>query len=278
MDEDKLLEKIERMKQDGPDSLFIVSDFDGTLTKKFRDDGTAAPNSVNVFRKERYLSEEYIKRTTNLADKYLPIENNPNIPASERSGAMVEWWTGHFDAMIKYGLTKSIIENAGKSGKIIMREDIEIFFDFLRKQKVPLVVLSAGLGDVIRILLLKHNAFPDEVEVLSNFSRFDDEGKFVGVRHEVMHSLNKNLYSLKDIPFYKKVDGRKNAILIGDSLGDLSMLEGLDCETVLKIGFFHEKGNKELERAFLEEFDIVFEDDVSMDAIIGLLIRILGEG
>lgn len=53
--------------------------------------------------------------------------------------------------------------------------------------------------------------------------------------------MNKNEYALKGTEYYELVQDRENVILLGDSLGDAGMADGMPhCNSVLKIGFLYD--------------------------------------
>lgn len=58
---------------------------------------------------------------------------------------------------------------------IISRDDVKTFTDLLYENHIPLLIFSAGLGDVIRLLLQRFSMDTDNVRVVSNFMRFNDE-------------------------------------------------------------------------------------------------------
>lgn len=69
---------------------------------------------------------------------------------------------------------------------------------------------------------------------------FSDDGTIAGFKTNVIHTYNKNEYAIKESPFYNKVLDRDNVILLGDTIGDANMSEGIDHLTsVLKIGFLY---------------------------------------
>ena len=96
--------------KDGINKIHILSDFDRTLTKTFVN-GEKTPSLISELRRRNYISEEYSKAAQALADKYHPIEINTSIPPAEKKKAMNEWWTKHFELLIKSGLNKKQITN-----------------------------------------------------------------------------------------------------------------------------------------------------------------------
>ena len=59
--------------------------------------------------------------------------------------------------------------------------------------------------------------------VFSNFLAYDTEGNVTGIAGDMVHIFNKNESAVHDSPYFKKLEGRKNIVLMGDSLGDLQV-------------------------------------------------------
>lgn len=49
------------------------------------------------------------------------------------------------------------------------------FMELLWKQGIPVLIFSAGLGDVIEILLKNFNMYRENIRVVSNFMKFNEE-------------------------------------------------------------------------------------------------------
>ena len=57
----------------------------------------------------------------------------------------------------------------------------------------------------------------------SNFLAYDTEGNVTGIAGEMVHIFNKNENAVHDSPYFKRLEGRSNIVLMGDSLGDLQV-------------------------------------------------------
>lgn len=55
--------------------------------------------------------------------------------------------------------------------------------------KIPLVVVSAGIGNIIQQMLSEIT--DNDIEIRSNFIEFDSCGKFLGFSTPIVHSQNK---------------------------------------------------------------------------------------
>ena len=268
-------EKIEIFKKAGGEAVFIISDFDATLTYAFNSDGTQASNSISVFRNGGYLGSEYVEKSKALAKHYHAIETNSSLDLEFRKEMMVEWWEKHFDLLREYGITKEIIEKVANGELLHFREGLENFLNIIFSNNVPLMIFSGGVGDVIRLSLKKLNKLTTNVSIISNLWKYDIDGKFEGVEGEIIHSLNKGLVSVD----FSNLKNRRNVILIGDSLGDLGMVNGFKYDNIITVGYFNKKKSdvdyKDARRKYLENFDLVVEEDGTLDPVTGLLRKIL---
>ena len=130
--------------EDGAEKFHVLADFDRTLTKSFVD-GKKTPSIISELRRGNYISKEYAEKVQTLADKYHPIEIDPNISFKEKKKAMNEWWSKHFNLLIKSGLNKKHLERIISEGKIQFRKGVPEFLDFLYGNGIPLVILSSAV-------------------------------------------------------------------------------------------------------------------------------------
>ena len=52
--------------------------------------------------------------------------------------------------------------------------------------------------------------------IFSNFLAYDTEGNVTGIAGDMVHIFNKNENAVHDSPYFKKLEGRSNIVLIGD--------------------------------------------------------------
>jgi len=260
--------KLEKSKnlisKQGVKKLHILSDFDKTLTKAFVW-GKSVPSLISLLRDGDYLGQEYAEKAHQLYDKYHPIEINPNIPLFDKKKAMEEWWNTHFDLLIKSGLNKKHLRKMVETGGVEFREGFTQFSNFLKENKIPLVIMSSsGLGgDTIRMYLEKYNLISDNVYIISNCYQWDESENAVSIEKPIIHNLNKEETMVKNFPFFKNIKNRKNVILLGDSLQDIAMIEDFDYENLIKIGFLNEEIEENLEE-YKKVYDVLILNDGSM--------------
>jgi len=261
--------EFEKKKQEfttaGCSNFHVIADFDRTLTKAFVN-GEEAHSSYAWVRKQKYLSPEYTKKTYELYDKYYPIERSLSISQEEKNAKMVEWWDKHLGLFVEYKLNKDIIKKIVGKNKIYLRDNGDKFMDLLSKNNIPLLIFSAGLGEIIKGFLELKNKLFKNIHIIANFLEFDGKGEVIGYKSKIIHTFNKNEYAIRNTPYYKEVEKRKNVLLLGDNLGDLGMSEGVKHNSIIKIGFLNEHEDKLLEK-FKENYDVVILNDGSMDFV-----------
>ncbi len=261
--------KKRQIKETGINNFHIVSDFDRTLTKVFVK-GQKQSTAIAQIREGGYLSPDYVEKAYALYDKYRPIEIDESISKKERSKKMVEWWSTHLGLIVESGMSKAIVEDIVKKGRINPREGLTEFFEFINFNEVPILILSAAVGNIIEEFLRENKMYAKNVHIISNFFDYDSDGKVTGYKSQIIHTFNKNEVQIEDYQYAKEIEKRKNILLIGDTLGDLNMLQGVSHEVVLRVGFLNENVDENFD-LFKKEYDIVILGDGSMEPINQLL-------
>tara|TARA_Y100000310_G_scaffold89923_1_gene87154 strand:+ start:102992 stop:103846 length:855 start_codon:yes stop_codon:yes gene_type:complete len=271
--EDEFSRKLEALIKDGVDCLHIVSDFDRTLTKGFFD-GTKVNSTYQLIRNSGLLDAEYSKKGNDLFAVYHPFEIDASLDSEIRKAKMQLWWEEHYSLMQDYGINKNVIESIACNKEISLRLGVGEFFEKLQKSKIPLLIFSAGMGNVIEYFLSNKNYLTDNVHIISNYFLFDADGEVKGVKKPFIHAFNKNEVEIQGTAYYREVLDRKNVVLLGDSLGDLGMTKGIEHDVILRIGFLNYK-KAELLDIFMQKFDVVITGDGSFDYVNRLLDRII---
>ncbi len=271
------LDKIKRkILKGGKENLHVLSDFDRTLTCAFVG-GEKVPSLISVLRSSgEYLGEDYAEKANALYKKYHPIEINTKLSIKEKKKAMKEWWQTHFELLIKSGLNKKHLEEVVKSPKIKFRKGAFELFDFLNNNKVPLVIMSSsGLGgDIIASVLERARKLYPNIHIISNSFVWDKNGNAVKVKKPIIHTLNKDEATIKNLSFFPKIKSRKNVLLLGDNIEDIGMVKGFKYDNLIQIGFLNENIAENL-CDYKKTYDILVLNDSSMDYINSLLKEII---
>ena len=77
---------------------------------------------------------------------------------------------------------------------------------------------------------------------LLSVSRLDFLGLPKGFKGQLIHTYNKNSSVCENSDYFQQLQGKTNILLLGDSMGDLTMADGVPgVENILKIGFLNDK-------------------------------------
>eukprot|EP00419_Tripos_fusus_P054406 CAMPEP_0172811572 /NCGR_PEP_ID=MMETSP1075-20121228/9503_1 /TAXON_ID=2916 /ORGANISM="Ceratium fusus, Strain PA161109" /LENGTH=284 /DNA_ID=CAMNT_0013651017 /DNA_START=62 /DNA_END=913 /DNA_ORIENTATION=- len=237
--------------------LAVILDFDRTVT------GGSSNSSHGVLESAGVLSELFRSKSRGLFEKYYPVEIDATLSLEDKIPIMTEWYTQVHNLMLHEDITRSKLQAAvAECRSIELRCRMQELL--LRCQEasppVPVVIMSAGLGDVIEIFL--QQALPFELApttmVVSNRMNFDEGGRLVAFSEPLLHMFNKSAAFLPP-SVQELLDSRSHCLLVGDSDGDATMTNGLNVDT-LKVGLLNHKVEERMDR-FRELYDVVVTDD-----------------
>ena len=236
-----------------PADTYILTDFDRTLTLG------SSMTSWSVLSKSTDVPKEYIEERNALYEIYRPIEIDETIDVEERSAKMRDWWHRHIELFQKYHLQESVIEDAAKNIRIMaFRDGAKEFLEYTHQHNIPVIIISAGIGNFIQIFLEQSGLMYPNIHIVSNFILFTD-GIATGVADNIIHSLNKNEVSLPQT-IASQIENRHTEIVMGDLLADLKMADESNGKKKIKVGFL-EPENYSFESNYKESFDIVMKDE-----------------
>lgn len=258
----------------GASKLQVISDFDKTLSRAHKD-GVKCQTTYCILEEAPSLSEDFRNQSSCLCDHYHAIEIDPHLTKAEKRPYMIEWYTKSITLMPTSGMSKDKVPDLVKESNVCLREGSGAVLDSLNSHNVPVLVFSAGIADFLIEVLRQQNLLLPNMKVVANFMRFDEKNKLIGFKGNLIHPFNKNRSSLGNDDYFNSLKSRSNIILLGDSLGDLDMLEGTqNVDVILSIGFLNDKIEDCL-LDYLDAYDIVLTDDQTMDVVSGLLQSIL---
>ncbi|CEG47623.1 had family ie [Plasmopara halstedii] len=272
-DREEFALKWKKFTTDQMNKLVVIADFDYTLTSAYKSTDEQAVSSHSLLMESDALGPNAEIVAREIFEKYFPIEQSPTLTKEEKLPFMIEWWTKTHELMIKHGVSKNAIKKAVESSDIKLREGFMELFELLARNNVPTLIFSAGLYDVIHAVLDKEYAntsaktLPRNVHVISNVMSFDEHDKVIGFDGTLIHSLNKSASAILETDFWKQcqLEKRRNIILLGDSLGDSNMADGLNFQQdeIVRIGFLNDGSDEKLD-LYLQKFDVVLTNDSSL--------------
>ncbi|XP_007940322.1 7-methylguanosine phosphate-specific 5'-nucleotidase [Orycteropus afer afer] len=273
----RVQEIVDALRRGGGDRLQVISDFDMTLSR-FAYNGKRCPTSYNILDSSKIISEECQKELKALLHRYYPIEIDPHRSVREKLPHMIEWWTKAHDLMCQEKIQKFQIAQVVRESNAMLREGYKKFFSTLYHNNIPLFIFSAGIGDILEEIIRQMKVFYPNIHIVSNYMDFDENGFLQGFKGQLIHTYNKNSSVCENSSYFQKFQGKTNVLLLGDSMGDLTMADGVPgVENILKIGFLNDKVEERRER-YMDSYDIVLEKDETLDVVNGLLQDILRQG
>ncbi|NXK83860.1 5NT3B nucleotidase, partial [Amazona guildingii] len=267
---------IRSLREPGASKLQVISDFDMTLSR-FGCSGGRCPTSHSILNDSRVISEDGRKKLKDLLRYYYPIETDPNRTLEEKWPLMVEWWSRVHELLAQQNIRKGDIAQIVRESGVMLRDGFKELFDQLHKYSVPLFIFSAGIGDILEEIIRQANVFHSNISVVSNYMDFDESGVLTRFKGPLIHTYNKNNSVLQGTERFQQLSTRTSIILLGDSMGDLTMADGVpSVESILKIGFLNDKVEEQRGK-YLDAYDIVLERDETLDVANGILRYILTE-
>lgn len=237
--------------------VYVVADFDRTFTVG------KSQTSWSLLASTDLLPKEYIEDRQALFDKYRPIEIDTTMPFEYRLEQTKIWFKLHAELFVKYKLKENFIQEIVRDKDIMkFRDGAKNFLKYLYENDIPLIIISAGVGNFIKAFLEKEECNYSNIYISSNMLKFEN-GVATGVENNIIHSLNKNEVSLPE-GVKKSLENRSQIILLGDQIDDTRMVSEDKRENTIRIGFLIDSNNREV---YEKHFDIVCEDKISYDMI-----------
>ena len=247
--------KINELKQKiNKDNICVFMDYDKTITSSESEDSWDASANKEV------MGEKIIKDLNKYYEKYGTIEFDYHIDKNKREKYIIEWYDKCMDLYYQYGLTKEKLKKSIDNSKLILREGAKDFLFKLYENNVPVIIFSAGIGNVIEQFLRNEKCYYDNITIIGNFMKFDENGNIMKFSDNMIHSLNKNIDKLSDYKLKEKIEEKEYRIVIGDLVEDINMMGEYPEHKSLKIGFLSKKITKNLE-VYRKNFDIVLTEE-----------------
>ena len=135
------------------------------------------------------------------------------------------------------------------------------------ENNIPVIILSAGIGNTIEQFLKANNCYYNNIFIISNFIEFDEKGNMKKFEGNLIHTLNKTMKGHLPKEFDCKLQQKGYKLLLGDTIEDKKMVEQNEWRHTITIGFLNEKIQENLE-VYKENFDIVLtEEDATFDVV-----------
>lgn len=245
-------EKVNTLKKST--NFYVITDFDRTLTTK------ESEPSMGII--PQYLGGECLKKRTEIFEYYRPLELDYNIPPEKKTEIMKEWAQKSFTLLSNY-ITEEKIHKALENANIHLRHGVKEFFVEMKNKNIPIIVMSSGVGNILKEFLQKENCLFDNVEIVSNFFEFKN-GKAC-IDFDNIMAVSKKEYKRIPESIRNKIEG-KDAFLFGDLVEDIKMVDLEKNPNTLTFGFLDENVEENIEK-FNKNFDVVLTGHEDFNSI-----------
>ncbi len=247
------IRNIERLETFNNNNTYILIDFDRTLTDN------KSIGSWNIISNSDFVNKEFANEIDSLYKYYRPLEINNKISYEEKRKILPEWWQKNIDLIIKHEVSEDMITSAAFDvTKMNFREGAKEFLEKAALAYIPVIIVSAGIGNFIDQFLQIEGCNYKNISIVSNMLEFKN-GVATGIRNELIHTFNKRDIILPE-EVKRNVVNRGKALIYGDTIGDARMLPSN--KHTFKVGFLEQEEYKN-KSAYTKEFDIVATDNMS---------------
>lgn len=247
-------ERMKELNTISQDNIYILTDFDGTITKDSSDSSWAS-----IF-KNPNVTDEFVQECTKIFEFYHKYEVDENIALQDKMSIMNQWYIKNIETLKKFGITEETISYSANNENIMsFREGAKEFLREMSAKGIPIIIISAGVGNIIQQFLINNECNYDNIYICSNFLEYNN-GIIIGVRsNNLIHPLNKSEDSLPT-HIKSKISNKNNVLLLGNSISDIQMASS--SKNVYKIGFLDERIEERIS-SFKDNYDVICTDNTS---------------
>lgn len=235
------------------DNFYVLTDFDRTLTKG---------NSFAAWRvlyHSNLLGDKFKEEYTKIHDETVPNEQ-------ETDEVKIRFFEDRFKRYIelleKCGFNEKIAKQAIEKTDLFLRDGAKEFLKQMYEMKVPVMIVSCSVGNVIKEFLKWNGCDYDNVYICSNFFDVSE------ARNHIYHvtPYNKNEISLPEI-LKSEIETKKYTLLCGDVIEDITMVKPEQLDNTITVGFLDKKIEQNLQ-SYRDNFDLVLTEDASFEEVL----------
>jgi len=249
-------EKRETLMDAQLSKLIVVADFDATLTTG---DSEQCHDLVGF---SSLMSQAF-------RDEFSPLLDWQSNAAIDG----VEWWHTAHSLMVKHGMPpRNLLPRLVRQARMFPRPGLLKLLARLAALQVPLLIVSAGLSDIIEEFLRLHGALTENITVCSNRLNYGADSTPASISPEQpITSFTKTTAFTASASFFRQHSDRTTVLVMGDSATDIDSAANIPDANVLAVGFLN--GKKKVEAAAHEKaFDaLVLGNNGSLEGVDRLL-------
>ncbi len=250
-------EKIENIKLT-KENMCVLIDFDRTITSY---------ESLDSWDVAGMAADEGCKQeVSNLYNKYRPIEIDYNISYEEKYRQMEIWYNSCMNLYYKYHLNEHKLKELMKNSGLVFRKGAREFLQYTFENDIPVIILSAGVGSVIKEFLKENKCLFDNIFLITNTFLYDENGNAFKLENPLIHTMNKTVEGHLKGKRKEEFNKRNYKLLFGDTVEDIDMTPKKELDQTIKVGFLDEE--MENLSKYRENFDIVLtNEDATFDNV-----------
>jgi len=241
-------EKLKSFKNLEYSDFFVITDFDHTITTP------ESETSVGLI--PHFIGGKLLEKRTKIFEHYRPLELDYTINYEDKKKLMREWAQKSFELLKEY-ITEDNVKQAVKNANIFFRDGVKEFLINMHNKNVPVIVMSSGVGNVVREFLEKENCLFSNMTIVSNFFDFKEEKTKIDLNN-IMATSNKEYLRIPE-KFRKEISMKSKSLLFGDLIEDIKMMDKEKLKHTLTFGFLDIQIEENLKR-YQENFDVVLTE------------------
>lgn len=209
-----------------PSELIVITDFDATLT------AGDSEQCHDLMGSSKLLSADFRAAFAPLLD----WTTNAAIDG-------VEWWDQAHEHMVKHGMPpRQLIPRLVREADMRPRPGALELLKKCEMLGVPVLIVSAGVSDVIEEFLRQHGALSENVTICSNRLNYEADSAPKSVSPSPPITSFTKQYAYKSASsFFANHSTRRALIVLGDSVTDVDACENVPSDFVLSVGFVNER-------------------------------------
>jgi 5'-nucleotidase len=248
-------QKLARFAQGGAAKVHFVFDFDRTLTAT-----TSTGEDITTWQILHGILPEAGQQTSKLIrNKYLAMESAGLLSEQDSH----DWSATVLDLYMQHDT--NIRDLAAAAKNVHLRGGAPELFAACEAVGIPTVILSAGIGNIIDVIMAEHGIRP--AVTLSIKLELAENGDVIGWnRDSMVHTLNKREKGNKELA-RMRIE-RPYTVLIGDTIEDARMVQGNN-DDILRIRVCdrprseHPNYSNYLAESLAAGYDLVVEENLT---------------
>ena len=283
-------------------NFFIFADYDETFTKRFNNKNERNIVTFGVIENFSLISNEFKKYSNFLANKFRIYESDFNLDFNLRNEKLFEWYDLCLKAMVKENFSKNklkeMLNECIKKNKIYFRFGVKKFFDIIIKFKLPLILISGGIKEIIimeiielignekynfliknNLLFIIANSFIFNNEN-NNFNNLNNENNLnkennnvIDYKKPIVYTFYKNLSVDKLLKELKLNELKLNILFMGDNLNDIDAIKDINFEEKKSIFFYNKEIENFPEKECFKKYDVAILNDGDFEIVNEILLN-----